>query len=159
MKECKEGRLDESQARSLAEIFTRESHTSFDFKKNGSLKVSIKAKRPFPFEVQPINKARDRMSFCYGRIKTEELTKKKLKDVFIESNADIDIIEDDDSYILQYKTQPPISINKKDGKFYSYSEGMSQTARIIWEILKKNGYIENPNRKWIRLKREDRKLF
>jgi hypothetical protein len=78
---------------------------------------------------------------------TERLSKTVLKKVFQDSNADIDIIEEDDSFILQYKNQKPISINKTDGKFYSWHEGLSQQARIIWEILRKNGYIENPHRK------------
>lgn len=150
----KEGKKDNHEARSLAEISESNLQARTDSLKNDAMKVSFKSKREFPYAIQPINKTRDRMSFCYGRIKTEELTKKKLKDAFIESNADIDVIEDDDSYILQYKTQPPISINKVDGKFYSYSEGMSQTARIIWEILKKNGYIQDPHRTWVRRKKE-----
>lgn len=80
---------------------------------------------------------------------TEKLTKKTLKDIFISNNADIDVIEEPDSYVCQYKTQPPIAINKIDGKFYSYSDGMSQQARILWEILRKSGYVENPHRKYI----------
>jgi hypothetical protein len=129
------------------EYFSKTSSSEKDTSRDESINVSLKSRTLYPFEVQPINKNSRGLQFCYGRVITENLSKTTLKKVFQESNADIDIIEEDDSYILQYKNQKPISINKKDGKFYSCYEGLSQQARIIWEILRKNGYIESPHRK------------
>jgi hypothetical protein len=131
------------------EHFYKTSSSEKDNSRDESLTVSFKARKEYSLEVQPINKNNRGLQFCYGRVMTEKLSKATLKKVFQESNADIDIIEEDDSFILQYKNQKPISISKKDGKFYSWHDGLSQQARIIWEILRKNGYIENPHRKCI----------
>jgi hypothetical protein len=98
--------------------------------------------------VQPIDRTRRYTAYCYGRIKTEDLSKNKLKEIFQKSNADIDIIEDDEYFILQYKNHKVLRISKKNGKFYSKHPKMNQEARIVWEILRKNGYIENPYRKY-----------
>ena len=118
-----------------------------DDSRDESINVSFKTRKVYPLEVQPINKNSRGLQFCYGRIMIENLSKAVLKKVFLDSHADIDIIEEDDSFILQYKNQKPLSINKRDGKFYSWHEGLSQQARIVWEILRKNGYIETPHRK------------
>lgn len=146
-----EGKEDKAltEGWSHPEYFSKTSSSENCSSKDESLNVSVstKSKKVYPFEVQPINKNSRGLQFCYGRVMTENLSKITLKKVFQESNADIDIIEEDDSYILQYKNQKPISISKKDGRFYSCYEGLSQQARIIWEILRKNGYIESPHRK------------
>lgn len=129
------------------EDFSKRSSSEKDTSRDESLNVSFKARKEYPLEVQPINKNSRGLQFCYGRVMTENLSKTVLKKVFLDSHADIDIIEEDDCFILQYKNSKPLSISKKDGKFYSWHEGLSQQARIVWEILRKNGYIENPHRK------------
>lgn len=96
--------------------------------------------------VRPIDRCSGYVRLCIGRIKVEELSKAMLKAIFRDSHADIDVIEEDNFFILQYKTHLPICISKKDGRFYSWHEGLEQEARIIWEILRKYGYIENPRR-------------
>lgn len=103
-------------------------------------------------QVTPIDRCSGYIRLCIGRVKTEELSKKMLKAMFKDSHADIDVIEDENYFILQYKTHAPLCISKSDGKFYSWNEKMEQEARIIWEILRKYGYIENPKRIKIRKK-------
>jgi hypothetical protein len=147
--EDKEGKVIQSNTGSPVRILEEIPKPISASSSDESLEVSIKARREYPLEVQPINKERRCTYFCYGRVMTEKLTKTTLKQVFRVSNADIDVIEEDDSFVLQYKTQKPLSINKRDGKFYSYSDGMNQQARIIWEILRKHGYIEDPHRQYI----------
>jgi hypothetical protein len=100
------------------------------------------------FRIQPIDKKKRCTAFCYGRIKTEELSKSLLKEIFMVNHANIDVLEDDDYFLLQYKNHKILRISKRDGFFYSQDSTMTQEARIIWEILKKEGHIENPHRKW-----------
>lgn len=145
--------MEEKEDKSLIEgwshpeYFSKPSTDDKDTSRDESLNISFKARKEYPLEVQPINKNSRGLQFCYGRVMTENLSKTILKKIFLDSHADIDIIEEDDSFILQYKNQKSLSISKKDGKFYSCHEGLSQQARILWEILRKNGYIENPHRK------------
>ena len=154
-----------SKDRSLSKITGKELSVYFSCLSGETLNVAFKSRREFPIEVQPINRTSSYLSFCYGRVLTEELNKTLLKEIFKASNANIDVIEDEDSFILQYKDHKPLMISKKDGKFYSWHEGMEQEARIIWEILRKYGYIENPHRKKISKKKytiqfkEDRNLI
>jgi hypothetical protein len=136
------------------EHFSKTSSSAKDDSRDESLNISFKPSKAYPLEVQPINKNARGLQFCQGRIMTENLSKTILKKIFRDSHADIDIIEEDDSFILQYKNQKSISISKKDGKFYSCHEGLSQQARILWEILRKNGYIENPHRKCLYKKKD-----
>jgi len=145
-KEGKEISITGSPVKILESKSTPSLNSSWDESLNPI--VEFKPRKEYSIEVQPINKERKCTYFCYGRIMTEKLTKAVLKQVFQDSHADIDVIEEDDAFILQYKNQKPLSINKRDGKFYSYSDGMNQQARIIWEILRKHGYIENPQRKY-----------
>jgi len=143
-----EGKEDKAltEGWSHPEYFSKTSSSENCSSQDESINVSFKPRTEY-IEVQPINKNARGLQFCYGRVMVEKLSKTILRKIFQESNADIDIIEEDDSYIIQYKNQKPLSISKKDGKFYSWHEGLSQQARIIWEILRKNGYIENPHRK------------
>lgn len=145
-KEGKRISITGSPVKILESNSTSNSESSSDESLN--LTMKFKPRREYPIEVQPINKERRCTYFCYGRVITEKLTKGVLKQIFQDSHADIDIIEEDDAFILQYKNQKPISLSKQDGKFYSYSDGMNQQARIIWEILRKHGYVENPQRKY-----------
>jgi hypothetical protein len=153
-KEGKQRQYTGSPVKILERLPSSNSTLSLDKSLNDSPEIGFKARKEYPLEVQPINKERRCTYFCFGRIMTEKLTKKTLKDIFISCNADIDVIEEPDSYVCQYKTRPPIAINKVDGKFYSYSDDMNQQARIIWEILRKHGYIEDPHRQYI-YKRSD----
>jgi len=99
--------------------------------------------------VQPIDRNKARTRYCYGRVKVEKLTKQILKEIFKESNSDVDIVAEDDYFNLQYKNHKALKISRRDGLFYSKHEKMSQEARIVWEILRKNGFIENPHRRVI----------
>lgn len=143
-----------SKDRSLSKITRNELYSISGKKREETLNVgdeeklvSFKSRREFPIEVQPIDRTSKYLSFCYGRIKTEELSKSLLKEIFKSSNANIDVIEDDDCFLLQYKNNKPLVISKRDGKFYSWHDGLEQQARIVWEILRKYGYVENPHRK------------
>lgn len=97
--------------------------------------------------VRPIDRNKTRIRYCYGRVRTEKLNKRILKQIFRDSNSNIDVIEDEDYFNLQYKNHKILKISKKDGFFYSKYECLSQEARIVWEILRKNGFIENPHRR------------
>jgi hypothetical protein len=155
-KEGKQRQYTGSPVKILERLPSSNPDTSSDESLKDIPEIRFKSRQEYPLEVQPINKERRCTYFCYGRIMIEKLTKKTLKDIFISCNADIDVIEEPDSYVCQYKTKPPISINKVDGKFYSYSnEEMNQQARIIWEILRKHGYIEDPHRQYIYNNRSD----
>jgi hypothetical protein len=115
-------------------------------KNSGKLKDSINVLKV----VRPIDRGRDRIRYCLGRIKTEDLSKDILKRIFKEVKADIDVIEDDDYFILQYKNHSVLRISKKNSLFYSESGEENQEARIIWETLRKFGHVENPHRRVIR---------
>ena len=116
-------------------------------KKNSGVLGSLHADSLALLRVQPIDRDKERTRYCFGRVIVEDLSKQVLKEIFNEANAEIDVIEDEQFYNLQYKNHKVLKISKKDGLFYSKHMGMNQEARIIWEILRKNGFINNPHRK------------
>lgn len=119
-------------------------------KKKDGLKKGKRANSLNVLEVvQPIDRNKSRTRYCYGKVKVEQLSKQVLKKIFKESNSDIDVFNEEEYFSLQYKNHRILKISKKNGLFYSKHKEMNQEARIIWEILRKNGFIENPYRRVI----------